>query len=119
MKNSIAKPPAFMIAENPMISADDGRLFVLHARNPYLLAEVFEYGIDDERGVAECMEGFSTSSKLNYGNDIIVFGLCYLEANTAFEQKTPNQQLEKIVGIMNRMADWYKAYLIWNDNRIE
>jgi hypothetical protein len=119
MKNSIAKPPAFMIAENPILSSEDGRLFVMHTRSPQLLAELFEYKREDEAGVSECMNGFTWSNTLNYGNDVIVFGLCYLTADADFNNKPDEIQKEKIEAVMRRMIDWYKACLIWQDKNRE
>jgi hypothetical protein len=110
------KTAKFLLCENPIADKSDGRLFILHTRQPVILAEVFHFEIDDEPGQMECKSKFTIGSSLNYNPEYIVIGAQWVEPEDvpAGEAK---EYANKLTGIMRRMADWYQAYLIWEDSQ--
>lgn len=106
----MSKLPKFLLCENPIADKSDGRIFILHTREPRLLAEIFTFDADDEDAQMEHKKLFTSGSALEYGDEYFVFGVIWMEKN--------NLPAEKLAGIMRRMADWYEAYLKWEDKNI-
>lgn len=107
------KMSKFLICENPMTAGQDGRLFILHTGDPSILAEVhhFEDITDEQRMNIE--RQMSIGSRLDYVPETIFFSpiwICKAEQISNLQDQADN-----LAGIMRRMADWYKAYLIWED----
>lgn len=111
------KTAKFLLCENPIADKSDGRLFILHNRTPTLLAEVFHFDINDEISQMQCKQKFSIGGTLDYGNEYIVFGCLWVIPDEKFSTPSVQQQADELAGIMRRMADWYKSYLIWEDEQ--
>lgn len=105
------KLPKFLLAENPIADKSDGRLFILHTQTPVLIAEVFHFDAGDEPAQMECKRAFPIGAALDYDDEYIVIGARWVEENSLHP--------DKLAGLMRRMADWYHAYLIWEDNQEE
>lgn len=101
------KLPKFLLCENPIADKSDGRIFILHTKFPKLIAEVFHLEIEDEKSQMECKQAFATGASLEYGTEYIVFGAIWIEQHA--------EDVDKLAGLMRRMADWYEAYLVWED----
>lgn len=98
------KTPKFLIAENPLI--DDGRVFIIHARDPFIFAEVFHFNLDQEKEWMDCKRKFSVGSSVDYPGELICIGAIFIATDSA----------EGLAGLMSRMGDWYHAYLKWEDS---
>jgi hypothetical protein len=111
------KPPAFLLCENPIADKSDGRAFILHNRDPKLLAEVHHFeGLTDSQKM-QIEKKLPISGRLDYGSETI-----YLEPNWLDESTitgTLQEQADKLAALMRRMADWYHAYLKWEDAQNE
>lgn len=81
----------------------------MHTQTPVLIAEVFHFEAGDEKKQMECKQNFLTGSALEYGSEYIVFGAIWVEPHEV--------DVDKLAGLMRRMADWYEAYLIWEDSQ--
>ena len=113
------KTSKFMLCENPILDEDhDQRSFILHNRDPFILAEVFYFEDASEDEVGQFIGQFKMGSKLNYPPETYVFGALWMVPGDGFLKMTPQQQASTCAGIMRRMADWYKAYLIWEDKGV-
>jgi len=96
---------------------DKSSSFILHTQQPMILAEIFNFDSGDEKNQIECKKAFTTYGALDYGLEYIVLGAVWMEP-LKFEDDIPATQevANKIAGVMRRMADWYEAYLNWEDN---
>jgi hypothetical protein len=104
------KLPKFLFCENPIADKSDGRTFILHARKPAILAELFHFDQSENEKIMNCKRQFEIGSSLDYSpSEYIVLGTVWIEANTC--------SADELASIMRRMADWYEAYLIWEDNQ--
>lgn len=114
------KTPAFLICENPILSENDGRLFILHTRTPAMLVEIKHFeGLTDAE-VAELTKiATPDGARLDYGNEVIFFLQQWIMPELEYAKLSAQEQADKVSGIMRRMADWYKAYLIWEDSQDE
>jgi len=115
------KTPKFLLCENPIAEKSDGRIFILHTQEPIILAEVYSYeGIGEDR-IKEISQTMSIGARLDYGLETFFFVPNWLQPGWEIipEAKKDYQQItaDKLAGVMRRMADWYKAYLIWEDNQ--
>lgn len=99
-----------MICENPML--EDNRTFIIHTRQPYILAEAHHFGTFDENLVMECKRQYPVGGITELPNEIIVLGAIDVMVVENFTN-------EDYAGIMRRMADWYRAYCEWEDNQID
>ena len=113
-----SKLPKFLLCENPMLTGGyDGRLFILHSREPYLLAEVFHFeNISDEKRMEVERQLATIAGRLDYGKETIFLSAVWLVPGKLAE-KPAQDYANTLAGIMRRMADWYRAYLIWEDNQ--
>lgn len=108
------KPPAFLLCENPIADKSDGRLFILHNREPRLLAEVHHYeDLTDEQKM-DIQRQIPIGGRLDYDSETIFFTPMWLDSELATQADA-----DKIAGLFRRMADWYKAYLIWEDEQAD
>lgn len=100
-----------------MLTGDnEGRLFILHSFDPIILAEVFHYENISQSELLEKQRQLGpTSAKLEYGTETILFTSVLMTFGEEFNKKTGQEKADKLAGIMRRMADWYEAYLIWED----
>lgn len=99
-----------MICENPL--TNDGRVFILHSRNPVIIAEAFHLDPDDDKAAMEIKKNFETGASVDYPGEYIILGAVFIEpVMSADPQKSAND----IAKIMSRMGDWYHAYLTWED----
>jgi len=102
------KSPKFLLCENPLAEQSDGRVFVLHAREPLILAEAFHFAADDEEAQMAAKKFFNVAATLDYSPDeyVVLGALWYREADA-----------DTLAKIMRRMADWYESYLKWEDEK--
>ena len=105
--------PKFLFCENPLLDErHDGRSFILHARRPLILAEVFHFNSSQEKESMQCKSAFNVGASLDYSSDeYIILGAVWIESNLL------EKEIKTLPGIMRRMADWYEAYLIWEDKQ--
>lgn len=97
------KSSKFLIAENPVV--DDGRVFVVHLRDPVIIAEAFHFSVDDDAAWMHCKSRFQIGATVDYPGELIVLGAVFV---------APGKDYEKI---MSRMGDWYHNYLKWEDEQ--
>ena len=115
------KLPKFLLAENPIADRSDGRLFIIHNQEPVLLAEVHHFENISEDAMIKFQQQFSGGGRLDYDDETIFFTPVWIqsgwepipEASADYAQLTA----DKLAGVFRRMADWYKAYLIWEDKQ--
>lgn len=98
-----------MICENPMV--DDDRVFILHSRNPVIIAEAFHLEPDDESGAMEIKKQIAVGASVDYPGEYILLGAIFIEPN--------NMTAQELAKIMSRMGDWYHSYLKWEDENID
>jgi len=113
------KTPKFLLAENPITNErHDGRSFIIHARKPFILAEIFAFEFETEEEILKVQRQITTGSKLDYPPETFLFSAIFIDENSKeLKNKTPQQVADELAGIMRRMADWYKSYLIWEDSQ--
>src|SRR4030067_1070271 len=106
----------FLLCENPLADQSDGRVFILHTRQPVILAECFHFELPDysseeemEADILKCKLVFNTGSTLDYPPEYIVLGAIWIESGTEATQ----EPADGLAGITRHMAGWYKSYLIW------
>lgn len=109
------KPSKFLLAENPIADQSDGRLFIIHNRDPKILAEVHHYQNLSEADMLKIQSQIPIGGRLDYQPETIYFTPVWIEGNAEQTQ----EYADKLAGIFRRMADWYKAYLIWEDKKLE
>lgn len=102
------KSAKFLIAENPVVG--DGRVFIIHTRNPVIIAEAFHFDLDQERAWMERKSQFTVGASVDYPGELIALGAIYV---APIENPNP----DKLAKIMRRMGDWYFSYLKWEDGR--
>ena len=110
------KTAKFLLCENPVAEKSDGRIFILHNRSPLILAEVFHHEDLSESEIADIQQKITTGSRLDYGSETIFFEPLWLVPGDD-NDITSQQHAFNVAGIMRRMADWYKSYLIWEDTQ--
>ena len=104
------KTPKFLLCENPIADKSDGRSFIIHTREPRILAEIFAF----EEPLNECLlnsvkSNIRIGATLEYGSEYFIFSAIFVEKI--------EMDADKLAGIMRRMADWYEAYLKWEDSQ--
>lgn len=97
------KSSKFLIAENPVV--DDGRVFIVHLRDPVIIAEAFHFDLDQEKEWMECKSRFQIGASVDYPGELIVLGAVFAAEGSGHEK------------IMRRMGDWYYNYLKWEDEQ--
>jgi len=103
----MTKLPRFLIADNPL-GKDPERVFVIHTREPYILAEAFHFHEDEEHLYHELKKSIETGATTQVGSEYIVLGAHWV----VHGGKTP----DALAGVMRRMADWYHNYITSIDN---
>ena len=109
-----AKPPAFLLCDNPMTAAADDRQFILHNRYPMLLAEVHCFNNTEVAKVQYMLNQAYSVGRLDHDKDIFLFTISWIEPTGAMMPRDVN---DKVDPVFRRMADWYKSYLIWEDSQ--
>lgn len=107
--------PAFMLAENPMTGE---QLFIIHTGSPYVMAEVYHYEEDDEESIMVCQRNFTAGSKTTYMGETAVIGAIMMIPDEKFLKMDTQEQADKLANLMRRMADWYFAYLKWEEKQM-
>ena len=107
-----------MLCENPIVN--DGRVFVFHAREPMILAEVHHYEAFTDEELMDIERQITTPawSRLDYPPETIYFFAVKFFPDERFIKKDAQGPADELAGIMRRMADWYEAYLIWEDKQL-
>ena len=83
-----------------------------------MLAEVFEFDAEDESGQMACKARFETGASLNHEHVNALYhvlGAHWVVLGDKLADKPVQEQQDKLAGVMRRMADWYEAYLKWED----
>ncbi len=96
------KPPTFLIAENPLV--DDERIFVVHTRVPFVIAEAI-HCINDSQAMG-VKRTVNIGASLEYGDEYVVLAARVIAGEVG---------ADRLAKLMRRMADWYRAYLIYED----
>jgi hypothetical protein len=106
------KGPKFLIAENPLACPE--RIFIIHAREPVIIAEAFHFEENEEKEWLRCKSNFAVGASVDYSGELIAIGAitCQMPEGNA------QQQADKLAAIMRRMGDWYYAYLKHEDENI-
>ena len=105
------KAAKFLIAENPQV--DDGRVFIVHFRDPVIIAEAYHFEFDQEEEYMYYRSQFDFSATVDYPGELIVLGGVFFAPLPWKDQQEIADNLSKI---MSRMGDWYHNYLKWEDN---
>jgi hypothetical protein len=108
------KSAKFLIAENPIV--DDGRVFVIHLRDPVIIAEAFHFHEDQESEWMRCKSDFNAGASVDYPGELIFLGVVFC-APLPKEWTAAQDQADKLAKIMSRMGDWYHNYLKWEDSK--
>lgn len=107
--NLIMKNPKFAIAENPMTEGESHPLYIIHLRDPFICAQVFTFEGDDETAELELRRQIQVGATTDvYGDERAVIAAIYVAPNEL--------SADKLAGLMRRMADWYRAYCLWEDS---
>lgn len=104
------KSAKFLIAENPIV--DDGRIFVIHMRDPVIIAEAFHFDEEQETEWMQQKSMFDVGASVDYPGELILLGAVFVAPMPGSEQ----YQADKLAKIMSRMGDWYHSYLKWEDD---
>lgn len=104
------KTPSFMIAEDPRL--EDGRVFIIHTREPRILAEVFHFGPDEEAEWLAIQQQFEIGSRLQLTAELIAIGAVWVA-------QTKPIAPDRLAGLMRKMADWYQSYIEWEDIQMQ
>jgi hypothetical protein len=107
------KSARFLIAENPIVG--DGRVFIVHNREPVIIVEVRHFGEGLERERMEYRSRFAFGSTMDYHGELVALGAVFI-APLSPSWSTAERQADKLSKIINRMSDWYRAYLRWRDD---
>lgn len=108
--------PAFMLAENPITGK---QLFIIHTGTPYVMAEVFHYDAEDNESIMDCQRNFTICGKTTYLDKTAIIGAVMMIPDDKFLEMSTQEQADKLANLMRRMADWYYAYLKWEDEQNE
>ncbi|MFN7703341.1 MAG: hypothetical protein ACK5OS_01875 [Chryseotalea sp.] len=108
------KTAKFLIAENPVVN--DGRIFIIHMREPVIIAEAFHFAEHEENKWMACKSNFNLFASVDYPNELIVLGSIYLAPLPAGWPTHSQAIADKLAKIMSRMGDWYYNYLKFEDN---
>lgn len=95
-----------MICENPIV--EDDRVFILHFRHPIIIASVIDVSALPDEEVNDMLAAITIGARLEYAPESFLFSAEFVEQNSL--------DAIKLAGIMRRMSDWYKSYLIWEDS---
>jgi hypothetical protein len=101
-----------------MIDKSDGRLFILHNREPRLLAEVHHFEDLSENQILSIQMDWAVYQRLDYHPETIFFVPIWFD-DIELQKTDVSILTDKMTGALRRMADWYKAYLIWEDSQDE
>lgn len=107
----------FLHCENPLVNDQhDGRAFILHTRDPLIIAEIFPFEDLTEEKRMNFERGLAAFGRLDNGDETFYFVPVKFLPDEKFNKLSPQEQSDELSGIMRRMADWYEAYLIWEDS---
>lgn len=114
----MTKLPKFLLCENPKLTGDpSGRLFVLHNGSPRLLAEVHHYENIADQDLMQVQSKIEVGGRLDYPPETILFEAIWINQDDEFNRLSTQQKADQLAGVMRRMADWYKSYLIWESHQ--
>lgn len=108
------KASKFLIAENPLV--DDGRVFIVHLRDPVIIAEAFHFEIGQDDEWMACKSKFTTAASVDYPGEPVILGAIFCAPVPEKWNGLSGQEVaDKIAKIMSRMGDWYYSYLKFED----
>lgn len=112
-RGSKFKLPRFMVCENPISESGE---YILHCREPKMLIKVFN------------LTNTSIEERKDWVKQIPVYGACeigsvlyYLvpvEQYTNFFGENKEEVNQNLSSLMKRCADWWKSYVIWEENNL-
>ena len=105
------KTSKFLIAENPIVN--DGRVFIVHFRDPVIIAEAHHFEMDQEKDYMNLKSQFDIGATVDYPGELIFVGAVFL---APLPWKDSQEKADNLAKIMSRMGDWYHNYLKWEDN---
>lgn len=110
--------PQFLLCENPITNESDGRHYIMHLHDPVIVAQVFYFTPQDEEAQMQIKRQITLGATLDYENEYFVFGAIFHAPLPDKWREWSKQQIDdKLRDIMKDMADWYEAYLIWEDSQ--
>lgn len=109
------KSAKFIIAENPIVN--DGRVFIIHLRDPVIIAEAFHFDLDQESEWMECKSNFQIGASIDYAGELITLGARFVgPVPDKWFAFSTQEQADKLAKIMRRIGDWYHHYINWRKN---
>jgi|GEM_PF-4079999 len=100
-----------MLCENPLIGGN--YISIIHNYKPFIKANLYHLPLADKKQIQDAKETFPDAVGFEYAGEYIFLAIEYLE-----DEDDTQENIDKIARIMKRMAKWYKAYLIWVDQKI-
>lgn len=114
----MSKTAKFFLCENPIADLSDGRLFILYNGKTKIFAEVFHFDAKDEEAQMRLKSTIEIGGSLEYKDEYIVFAASWVLPGEDLLKKNSEQQADFLAGVMRRMADWYEAYLLWEEKQL-
>jgi hypothetical protein len=108
----IIKPPQISISENPLSQTHRHRLYIHHNKKPFVCAEVIHPNSDEELEFLKRENNIYGT--LDFDDEKII-----IIANLVCPAEATEESADKLAKVMNRLAKWYKSYLIWEDRSIK
>lgn len=99
-----------------MTEGEHNSLYVIHMRDPLIVAQVFTFGPDEEAERLDLLRQPDITAYATTDIDALesaVLLAIYITPIKGDAQKTA----DKLAKIMRRMADWYRAYCHWEDSQ--
>lgn len=99
-----------------MTEGDNHPLYVIHLRDPLIAAQVFTFGPDEETERLELLRQPNINAYATTEVDAlesVVLLAIFIASKTGDDQAIAG----KLAKIMRRMADWYRAYCLWEDSQ--
>ena len=93
------------------------QLFIVHVGIPYVMAEVHSFRASDHLSINECESKISVGSKTTVNGNTAVLDAVLILPNKKFSELSSQTQADKLASLMRRMADWYHAYLKWQEDQ--
>lgn len=106
--------PAFMIAQNPITS---NKIFIVHNGTPFVMAEVNDFYSSDVASITGCQMTIKVGSKTVFGEETYLLDAVMILPDEKFDALDEQKKADKLASLMRRMADWYHAYLKWQEEQ--
>lgn len=114
------KRPGIVICENPMLEdGEDPRLFLLYDRKIKVYAEVYHFDIADEPAQMELKRSLDVYGTTEVDDEYFIIAPVWVIPDEKFTQAEDQKQVDTLARIMRRMADWYHAYVVWENSNLD